>query len=99
MRKLVILTFILIWAVPSIANAKTITDDYVGCVSKQALNEFTTAAINKDYRQMSALLNKTCFQIKGREFSVVKAGFVKSQIRVYAGSGSVVLWVPSEAAR
>jgi len=85
--------------VPMSANAKTISDNYVGCITKQSLNEFTTAAVKKDYRHMEALLNKTCFNIKGREFSVVKAGFVKSQIRVYAGEGSVLLWVPSEAAR
>ena len=48
---------------------------------------------------MQALLNKQCFFIEGREYSVVKPGFVKSQIRVYAGDGSALLWVPSEAAR
>lgn len=81
------------------ANAQTIKGEYVGCLTKSALDEFTTAAINKDFRQMEALLGKTCVAIKGREYSIVKSGFIKSQIRVYAGGSSVVLWVPSEATR
>ena len=99
MRKLTILTLLIALTMPFMANAKTITKDYVGCLSKQSLNEFTTAATKKDYKHMSALLNKTCFQIKGREFSVVKAGIIKSHIRVYVGNSSVLLWVPAEAAR
>ncbi|MEZ5986559.1 MAG: hypothetical protein R3B94_11475 [Hyphomonas sp.] len=81
------------------ASAGVIRGAYVGCLTKQALDEFIGAAVKKDERQMSALLNRQCFAIEGREFSVVKTGFVKSQIRVYAGSDSVLLWVPTEATR
>lgn len=81
------------------ASADRIRGAYVGCITKDALDEFVGAAVNKDNRQMNALLGTKCFPIEGREFSVVKRGFVKSQIRVYVGSDSVLLWVPSEAAR
>tara|TARA_R110002051_G_scaffold21191_3_gene56562 strand:+ start:5713 stop:6012 length:300 start_codon:yes stop_codon:yes gene_type:complete len=81
------------------ASAGIIRGAYVGCLTKQALDEFIGAAVKKDERHMAALMNRQCFAIEGREFSVVKAGFIKSQIRVYAGGDSVLLWVPSEAAR
>lgn len=79
--------------------AKTISGAYVGCVTKDALDEFITAAVNEDYRQIQALSGSVCVPIEGREFSVVDAGWAKSQIRVYVDGGSLLLWTVSEATK
>ncbi|WP_417256877.1 hypothetical protein [Celeribacter halophilus] len=81
------------------ASAGRVKDGYVGCVTKKALDEFVSAAVNGDQRQMQALLGVSCVQIGGREFSMVDRGFVVSEIRVYFGSDSVVLFTPAEGAR
>ncbi len=99
MLKFISVGFAVLLLVSPVAGADTIKGAYVGCLTKESLDEFIGAAVNKDQRQMQSLLNRQCFSIEGREYSVVKAGFVKSQIRVYAGDGSVLLWVPAEAAR
>lgn len=94
------LTFLLL-GFPSASQAQTgvIDGAYVGCLTRDALSEFISAAVNNDNRQMNALLGSSCFAIEGREFSVVNRGFSKSQIRVYAGGSSVLLWTVSEAVR
>jgi hypothetical protein len=85
---------------PSVLLAETVRPNYVGCSSEQALDEFIGAAVANDARQMNALLkNNFCFNIGGLEFSMVDAGFVTSEIRVYAGSTSALLYVPTEATR
>lgn len=80
-----------------IATAKTISGAYVGCLTETALDEFTNAAVNEDYRQMQALTGTVCASIEGREFSVVDRGWMTSQIRVYVDGSSVLLWTVSEA--
>ncbi|TPW26045.1 hypothetical protein [Pararhizobium mangrovi] len=79
------------------ATAGTVHGAYVGCLNSDMLDEFTTAAVNKDARQMAALFNHGCYSIEGREYSVVDRGFITSTIRVYAGGGSIKLIAPSEA--
>lgn len=81
------------------ASAERVKQDYVGCVTEESLDEFITAAVNEDHRQMEALLGVVCMPIGGREFSMVDRGFTVSQIRVYVGSDSVVLFTPAEGAR
>lgn len=81
------------------AAAATLESGYAGCVSKDSLDEFTMAVVNKDQRQMNALIGKACIPVGGLEFSVVDRGLLKTQVRVYAGNDSILLWVPSEAAR
>ncbi len=85
----------------SIAHAQsgTVSGNYVGCTSKESLSEFISAAVANDSRQMSALLGTSCININGLSYSIVSRGIVRSQLRVYSGSNSVVLWTPSEAAR
>ncbi len=85
-------------ATPAAAQSGRVTGAYVGCVTKDALNEFTQAAISGDNRHMQSLIGVTCAPVKGYEYSIVKRGFLKSQLRVYTPNGDVVLWVPSEAA-
>ena len=80
-------------------SAGRVKDDYVGCITEEALDEFISAAVNEDQRQMQALLGVTCVPIGGREFSMVDRGFVVSEIRVYFDGDSVVLFTPAEGAR
>ncbi len=98
MLRLIFFGFLLLVGTSS-ASAATIKGAHVGCLTKNALDEFVTAATNKDYKQMNALLGRTCVSIEGREYSIVKRGFVKSRVRVYVGENSVLLWVVSEAVR
>ena len=96
----IVLVAILVLPVLAWARSGTIKSDYVGCLSENALDEFIGAAVEKDYRQMQVLVEaRLCFSLKGREYSTVDVGFVTSKIRVYAGGGSVVLYVPTEAIR
>jgi len=81
------------------AVAERVNDGYIGCLTESSLDEFITAAVNNDNRQMQTLLGTVCVPIGGREFSMVDQGFVVSEIRVYVGSDSVLLFTPSEATR
>jgi hypothetical protein len=97
--KVMIISLIVLLAT-SAATAATISGNYVGCLSEEALDEFITSAVNKDYRQAQALFDShQCFSLQGREFSMVDRGFTQSKIRVYAGEGSIVLWTVTEATR
>jgi len=100
MRYLVVAALLAAASISS-AHAQTgrVSGAYVGCLTKKGLDEIITAATKNDMRHMQALLGSECFPIKGREFSVVDRGFLKSQIRVYAGGGSVLLWTVNEATR
>lgn len=93
------LTFLALALLASAASADTISGAYVGCVSKAALSEFTTAAVNGDYQQMQALTGTQCISIEGMEYSVVDRGWSRSQIRVYAIGSSALLWTVSEAVK
>jgi len=97
MRILAAIAVATLIATPTLA--KSINGAFVGCVSKAALDEFITAAVNKDNRQMQALIGTVCVPINGMEYSIVDRGFLKSQIRVYNGSNSAVVWTVSEAVR
>jgi len=79
--------------------ASRIGQGYVGCLTEAALDEFISAAVNEDKRQMQALLGSVCVPIGGLEYSMVDQGFMVSQIRVYVGSDSVLLYTVAEAAR
>lgn len=81
------------------ALAAQIDGNYVGCTTQRALNEVIQASVNRDYRQIEALLGTECININGLEYSIVRRGFVQSQIRVYAGNSSILLWTVSEALR
>jgi len=76
---------------------KRITGAHVGCITKDALEEFRTAAHNNDLRQIRALTSTICTPIEGMEYSVIDRGWMTSRIRVYGNGGSAVLWVISEA--
>ncbi len=80
------------------AQAKVVENGYFGCLDEASLDEFIAAAIRKDTRQLEALLRTACVPIGGREFSMVDRGLLRSTIRIYVGDGSVILWVPAEAA-
>lgn len=51
---------------------------YVGCMTEDSLDEFISAAVAKDERQMQALLSSTCAPISGLEYSMVDAGIMTS---------------------
>lgn len=95
--KIVAYSLLLLTVLSAPAGAGTIKGAYAGCLTEDALDEMVTAASNNDTRQISALLNNLCFLIEGREYSIVDRGFIVSQIRVYAGGSSIVLWTPTSA--
>ena len=81
-----------------IANAGTVTDHSIGCLSKADHDEFVTAARHKDHAQGQALLDGLqCFHIGGRRYSLVERSGFLIQIRVYADSGSLKLWTAMES--
>ena len=82
------------------AISQTIPADVAGCITRDTYNEFTTAAVNNDLRHIQALLDSNvCFNIGGREFSVVDRNFSISRARIYAGGSSMILYVPTSAIR
>lgn len=81
------------------ATVPRISGAYVGCMTKAALDEFTTAAVNNDLRQIRALTDTFCISIENMEYSIVSRGFMTSQIRAYGNGNSALLWTPSEALR
>lgn len=81
------------------AHAATFQSGYAGCDTKAALDEFITAATKDDHRHMNSLLGNVCAAVGGFEYSVVSRGLTKSQVRVYVGSRSVLMWVPTAATR
>ena len=85
--------------IASFSAAGTFESGYAGCISKAALDEFISAATNDDQRQMDALIGSQCAAVGGFEFSVVDRGMLKTQVRVYVGENSILMWVPSEGAR
>lgn len=90
----------LILTVPGWGRSGVFQKAYTGCVSKDALDEFVGAAIDKDQRQMVTLLiTKLCFNLEGLEYSTVDIGFLTSKVRVYMDSGSILLYVTTSAIR
>lgn len=89
--------FVLMTALP--ANADTVNAGFVGCLTEDALDEFTMASVKEDKRQMDALIGTVCVPIGGRDYSMVDQGFVVSEIRVYVGSDSINLFTHAEATR
>ena len=95
---LVLVVLLLCVAAPQAVTLQgTIRPDHIGCLTKDALDELVSAASKRDYAQMHALVGSVCFSIGGLKFSTVDVGFVRSKVRVYAGGGSIVLWVVTEA--
>ena len=103
----VVLVVSLVLPVLAGARSGTIKDNYVGCFSENLLDAFIDAAVEKDHRQMQALMRtRECVNLKGREYSTVKVGLVTSKIRIHAeGVASAFsafdfqLYVPTEAIR
>jgi hypothetical protein len=83
-----------------IAAAATFNADAIACISKAALDESFQALIDKDQRHWQALFDeRLCVFVGGRDFSVVSRHFLTTEVRVYAGGSSVILWVTAEDAR
>lgn len=97
MRILTTICVVMMMSVP--AWAGQVNPGYVGCVTEDSLDEFITAAVNDDERQMNALLGVSCIAIGGFDYSMVDQGFITSEIRVYVGSDSVNVFTPAEATR
>lgn len=96
-----IVTFVFFGGIAFLSNAQagTVSDNYIGCITEEHLDQMTTALVRKDERLYKSLMGKFCVPVQGQEFSVLDQGFITSQIRVYIGNESVDLWVPSEATR
>lgn len=87
---------------PVLVSAKGLNPGYVGCISEDALDEFTRAAVTKDERGMKYLIGKKCLytsQLTSLDTSILDRGFVTSKVRVYLGKDAIELYVPSEAVR
>lgn len=81
----------------ALAQTGRVKDNHVGCLTEESHDQMTHALASQDERLFQTLINKVCFFIQGREFSVLDRGFLTSKIRVYVGDDYVDLWVPSEA--
>lgn len=90
---------LLLTLLASNGSADTIRDAHVGCITRESVDEFVDAAVSNDARQMQALMATQCISIQGLQFSVVDRGWGVSQIRVYNGTQSYLLWTVSEAIR
>lgn len=100
--RILVLALIVSLVLPTLANAQggTIIGNYVGCLSESALDEFTSATASNDRQHMLALISDNlCFVLNGIQYSTIDLGFLTSKIRAYAGGGSAILYVPTEAVR
>lgn len=79
-------------------NAESMKDDYVGCVSEEALDQFTQALVKKDQRGMDYLLSTRCVPTSSKfPISVIDYGVMTTKYRVYIGSEAIELYSPTEA--
>jgi len=96
--KILVAGFLLMMsAVPAMADK--VNQGFIGCISEDALDEFTTAVVREDKRHMSSLIGSVCVPIGGLDYSMVDQGFIVSEIRVYVGNDSINLFTPAEATR
>lgn len=85
-------------ALPELASAARLNDGYIGCISKDALSEFTQALIKKDERAQNYLLGTSCVPTSSKfPITVLDRGIMRTQYRVYVGKDALELWSPSEA--
>lgn len=79
-------------------DQRTITGDFIGCVSESAEEHMTNALASGDKQlYASMILDGECAFTQGLRYSVLNSGFVYSQVRVYMPGGARDLWVPVEA--
>lgn len=97
MKALAAAATVFLMATPALADR--VNHGYVGCITKKALDEFVTAAVNSDNRQMETLIGSVCLPIGGLEYSMIDQGFITNEIRVYANGNSVAVFTPAEATR
>lgn len=91
---------------PSATHAQTAEapTGAVGCFTVETFEEFLVAISNSDRQQIRTLLDTSCLNMAGREYSVAgpevtgAGGMPLHQVRVYAGGGSVLLWTINDAA-
>jgi hypothetical protein len=82
------------------AQAATVRDAHVGCVTEAGYREWTQAALSNDMRQGQALKDSgECFSIQGMEYSIAENGFLRVRLRIYFGTSSILLYTAAEATR
>jgi len=83
----------------SVANAESLNDGYVGCLSDEYLDQFIQAQVKGDKQGMDYLFKQqVCVPTSSNfKISVLDRGFVTTKYRVYVGDDAVVLYSPSEA--
>ena len=81
------------------AQSGVITDDYIGCLTEENLNQLFKAINSNDTRLRDSLMGKVCVLIKGYPFSMLDRGMLVSEIRIYVNDTHIDLFVPAEAAR
>ena len=79
------------------AQAGTVPDGMIGCLTRDALREIIDAANARDERHFGALLNRVCWVIGGHDFALVETTFTSARIRVFVGDDSILLWTIREA--
>ncbi|MGF7178191.1 hypothetical protein [Azospirillum doebereinerae] len=98
-KMLAITAFASLMGIASASHAQTgtVRGNYVGCITEEALDQATQAAVKKDERLFNSLMGKQCIPISGQQFSILDRGFIRSKIRVYVGNNHIDLYTPSEA--
>ena len=88
---------VVISAMTGPASALEINGPNIGCRTDAAYSEIQSAIGDDDQRHANAILEaKQCVVLDGQEFAIVDRGLFRSEIRVYAGGSSVVLFVSSD---
>lgn len=84
-------------ATPLVA-AQKINGPAVACLTEERLSEVHGAIARDDLRQAEAIIaTDQCFILDGQEFSVVDRGFFTSEIRVYIGGTSGLVFISTES--
>ncbi len=83
----------------AVAQSGTITEAYIGCLTSEDLDLLSRAISNNDTRLRDSLMGTKCVVVKGYEYSILDRGILTSKVRIYVGSQTIDLIVPSEAVR
>ena len=93
------LILLLLTIPPSIADAKTLKENYPICLTEELLDQFVRAFNTKDKRAIEYLSDNGCASTKsGVEFSLLDRTWNgKAKIRAYTKSGAIEAWTFIEA--
>jgi hypothetical protein len=90
---------IVLMATVCAAQAESLKDGYIACLSEDYLDQFNQALVSNDNKGMEFLYNKgVCVPTSSKfSISVLDRGFMVTKFRVYVGDDAAVLYTASEA--